>query len=609
MGINVETANYKVAGKFDDQITSKSKKAFAQFQKNAKVAFKAAAVAIAGVTTALVAMTSKTLDSFDAVGKFADRAGITTDALQEMRFAFDLAGVGVEAIDKAFLTFGKRLGKARQDIGALKGGLKGGEEALLEALLATENTTDAIQLMFEAMANAESQTRKLAIADAAFGAAGLRMTAAFNDGIDSFNEARQSAQRLGIVIDESLIRKAERLNDEMTLVSAVIKSSFQSGLINGFVDDFGELHEMVVDPDFRQGMEDIGELMGGFLRLLVKNAKTISITSASIAALFLASNVAGAVGLKGRLAGILSLLAAVSAGILVFNEFAAAEENVANKGSKTAKVVIEMAKETRELRDASEDMIDTFSNFGASFPPLQSQFIGMTEGMAGGQNEFIEGARAGLSEYGETVGTVATQAQRAFSSGFQRMEDTLVQFFKTGKFETADFFDFFITELFRLQAQKLFLQPLAGFLDGFLGSFGGVQGTSPEAVPFGGFNSNLINSGGVPDISGFGSFGDFDTGIDRVPRNMFARIHEGETVLNQKAADNFRSGGLGNSVSVTIINQSGGEVQTRQTRNAGGGVDLEFMIGKAVAKDIKNGGPAHQAIRKTFATNVRTNSR
>ena len=173
-----------------------------------------------------VAMGKEALKSADSIGKFADRAGITTSELQKMRYAFDLAGVGVEAVDKAFLTFGKRLGKAHQGIGALAGGLKGGEEALLEKLKATNSTSEALDVMFRAMGNAETQTRKLAIADAAFGMAGLRMTAAFRDGSGAFFEAKEEAERLGIVLDEKLIRKAEALNDQMSKAAAVIKSKF-----------------------------------------------------------------------------------------------------------------------------------------------------------------------------------------------------------------------------------------------------------------------------------------------------------------------------------------------------------------------------------------------
>jgi hypothetical protein len=151
-----------------------------------------------------------TLTAADSIGKFADRAGIATDRLQTMKFAFDLAGVGAEGVNKAMITFGKRLGKARQGIGALAGGLKGGQEELLNTLLRTKDMNQALDVMFTAMGNAKNQAEKLSIADAAFGMAGLRMTAAFRDGSAAFFEAEQRARDLGLVIDEKLIRNAEQ---------------------------------------------------------------------------------------------------------------------------------------------------------------------------------------------------------------------------------------------------------------------------------------------------------------------------------------------------------------------------------------------------------------
>ena len=226
----------KVAeARLDITAKDKSKTAFNSVQgrlkrmKDAMLSMKGAMVGT--MVVGFVAMAKEAAKTADAIGKFSDRAGVTTDSLQKMRFAFDLAGVGVEAVDKAFLTFGKRLGKAHQGIGALAGGLKGGEEALLEKLKATNSTTEALDVMFRAMGNAETQTRKLAIADAAFGMAGLRMTAAFRDGADAFYEAQQRAADLGIVLDEKLIRNAEKMNDELTTVAQVLKLQFTATVL------------------------------------------------------------------------------------------------------------------------------------------------------------------------------------------------------------------------------------------------------------------------------------------------------------------------------------------------------------------------------------------
>ena len=57
-------------------------------------------VGLAGVfgTAVVGAFVRNTLKSADAIGKFSDRIGISTTALQEWRFAFDKAGLSAAEI-------------------------------------------------------------------------------------------------------------------------------------------------------------------------------------------------------------------------------------------------------------------------------------------------------------------------------------------------------------------------------------------------------------------------------------------------------------------------------------------------------------------------------
>ena len=68
---------------------------------------------------ALVKFVTHTVKASDAIVKTADAIGISTDKLQELRFAADLSGVSVDKLDKALLGFSKRVGEARAGTGAL----------------------------------------------------------------------------------------------------------------------------------------------------------------------------------------------------------------------------------------------------------------------------------------------------------------------------------------------------------------------------------------------------------------------------------------------------------------------------------------------------------
>ena len=58
-----------------------------------------ATFAVAGVA-ALTSFANKALDTADAIAKTSDKLGISTDTLQEYRFALDLAGVSQAQVDK-----------------------------------------------------------------------------------------------------------------------------------------------------------------------------------------------------------------------------------------------------------------------------------------------------------------------------------------------------------------------------------------------------------------------------------------------------------------------------------------------------------------------------
>jgi len=174
----------------------------------------------------------QTLATADAIGKTADRAGISTKMLQEMHHALELTGVGTDATNQAMLVFGKRLGKARDGVGALMGGLKKGHPELLKNLEATKNNGEALEVIFEAMANATNEAERLAIADAAFGGTGLKMTAAFKDGAESFKNAREEANELGKVLTEKGVRSAEAFNDMVTRLSGSITGQLGQSFLN-----------------------------------------------------------------------------------------------------------------------------------------------------------------------------------------------------------------------------------------------------------------------------------------------------------------------------------------------------------------------------------------
>jgi hypothetical protein len=95
---------------------------------------------------------------------------------------------------------------------------------------------------------------------------------------------------------------------------------------------------------------------------------------------------------------------------------------------------------------------------------------------------FAHGIRSGADSLVDEAANIARQSQRLFENTFRGMEDALVEFVKTGKFEFRDFASSIIEELFRIQIQSAIIGPLAGLFQGF-GTTSGTTTVGPAMFP------------------------------------------------------------------------------------------------------------------------------
>ena len=210
--------------------------AFASAQRNVdsftskvgglKAAF-TAAFAVAGVA-ALVRFTRQALDTADSIGKVADRIGISTKALQEYRFAFDLAGVSQERTDRALQSFTTRLGELQlRGKGTLDTFLRDFNPALREQLIAATDAGDALDIATRAMSRLESASQRAGLAGALFGnRIGVELANGLKNSARGLEENIRRANDLGLILEEELIRNAESAKDRLTEMERAISLIF-----------------------------------------------------------------------------------------------------------------------------------------------------------------------------------------------------------------------------------------------------------------------------------------------------------------------------------------------------------------------------------------------
>lgn len=111
---------------------------------------------------------------------------------------------------------------------------------------------------------------------------------------------------------------------------------------------------------------------------------------------------------------------------------------------------------------------------------------------------FSTGWKKAFNEYADNATNAAKQAERIFQKATQGMEDLLVNFAKTGKFEWKGFVSMMLEELLRSQIQQTFAKIMGGMKTA-MGSGGGGGGGG------GGFLDSIM--GGISSLFGGGGGG------------------------------------------------------------------------------------------------------
>lgn len=258
-------------------LTAKDKTAAAFRSLNARLAStRKAATAVSGAIgkvtlaagalgTGLFVATKKALNFADDIAKIADKVGVTTDALQEYRFAAELAGVKSDELDKALRKLQQSAGEART-----KGtGVAADTFKLLglEAELASGKLEDGVvrfRTVVNALSKVESQADKAALAAGLFGARlGPQMMNLLNQGIPAIDKAGARLRAFDGIMKESVLRTSEQAVDALTELETILSKQLSTALVQTApkIIEFGN---RVVEnmPKIIKFLERVAELIG-----------------------------------------------------------------------------------------------------------------------------------------------------------------------------------------------------------------------------------------------------------------------------------------------------------------------------------------------------------
>ena len=185
----------------------------------------AAGAAIGGLAVAFESG-KKALEFASAIGDVAAKAAVSTDTLQQYRYAVTQLGGTAQDADAALIGFAKAFGDAQ--VGLSK---KAANPFLALGLdpKSFKDTEDALQAVIVKISNLASTAQQSAIADKL----GLTsMLPAIRAGADAINGLRDAAQDLGVVMDADTIEKADEAKKKMTELGQVTMVQLNTALVD-----------------------------------------------------------------------------------------------------------------------------------------------------------------------------------------------------------------------------------------------------------------------------------------------------------------------------------------------------------------------------------------
>lgn len=157
-----------------------------------------------------------------SLGEVAQQLGVTTDALQEYRYAGSQAGLATEEIDMALSQLTRRIGEGVNGTKAQADTFEKLGVSLKDAKGNVIATGDAIPLIADALKKIKSPAEQSALLLDLFGKSGQKLLPLLSQGASGVNNLRDAAQKLGLVLSSEQIAKADETADKLDALKQVL---------------------------------------------------------------------------------------------------------------------------------------------------------------------------------------------------------------------------------------------------------------------------------------------------------------------------------------------------------------------------------------------------
>lgn len=178
---------------------------------------------ISGLSIGLIVNGVKAaLDYAGSLGEVANQLGVTTKDLQVFRYAAGRVGVKQEQLETG-------LSKLTITLGKVAAGAKAPAQALAAIGVSVDqlkgkDTGEAFRIIADGLKKVTDRSQRAAVEVALFGKSGAMLDNLLAGGSSAINELSAAAEKLGIVLSDEQIRKADETADKLDALKTVLSA-------------------------------------------------------------------------------------------------------------------------------------------------------------------------------------------------------------------------------------------------------------------------------------------------------------------------------------------------------------------------------------------------
>ena len=180
----------------------------------------AIATAGAGVATAIGTMALKAGQSADDINTLSAQTGLATDQIQMFQYASETIDVSLDTLTGSMAKLTKNMSTASKGSGDVYDAFNQLGVSFKNTDGTLRNNQDVFNECIHALGEMENETERDALAMKLFGKSAQDLNPLIKGGADTLAQMSEQAKKLGIILDQETLDKANAFNDQVDLLKA-----------------------------------------------------------------------------------------------------------------------------------------------------------------------------------------------------------------------------------------------------------------------------------------------------------------------------------------------------------------------------------------------------